>query len=919
MNNFLLDKEFLKKLDKNRNKQIFARIFSISFQEDIIEEEITGMVTGGSINIDGTSAVRRTCSLTLAADMKDTKYHEANWGLNHKFRLEIGVQNTIDARYPDICWFKQGTFLTTSFSCSLNTTQYSISISGKDKMCLLNGDIGGKIAAAADDLSIIETEKEKFIEVDIDEDDYLPGKYWIMEYKSIGVLTINSEIIQSRSYYIKTNTQYQLINENNKNFVNELYKQTYKLDYNLNYNKNQQYYERDIIIEKEKNPIVSIIKELVHTYGNEPYSNIIINDLDENGYELLEYRGEKPLFLLQKVNSLMLQDDINIYNEYINITTNENMVCYKVNKRNITDDDINNDGTINFLKSEIQNSTILKNIKYTPLNNQLLEAVEIGDFICFDNKPNNVNSDIVKENLYIVSKISYGETIGYSLTDLVYAGVLKTSIGETITSILDKIVKQLIDYEYFYDLDGHFIFQKKSYSAERGFEQNALKFDIDNEQFVIQEQLMYKMPFEYNFQDNITITAFNNSTNLANLKNDFVVWGKRKTENGVDIPIHMRVAFDTKPISYKRIVLTEEDEAEIELIKEKQPEFYKRFQQQKEYEYNHPNMPLEIKVDNYDWREILYQMARDYYLYNEWEKFYEKIEEYNPSYKKGITGYEQYYTDIYSFWRDLYNPYPEIKFSPINEWILEQNKNVNQDGVPLYQNINNKLTLDQINIDCDFYLEGLNKNILGKEIYNLLKKEEYKDKKNELENTLCSDKYKYWNKNIIQAPYLLNFWFDFYEIGDLQKYSVKAIGDRIQVTNNDKIKAIYYQEVPNLIFMTKNDYNKLSTHMRKNNIYKYFFISEKSKDMFSISSKTLTAKNAISDAINTNSYITENISITALPVYYLQPNCCIRVIDKETHIDGYYNLTKITIPLTYNGTMSLTAAKINYSSSQIQE
>jgi hypothetical protein len=31
-------------------------------------EEITGRITSGSINVDGASAVRRTCNLTLAAN-----------------------------------------------------------------------------------------------------------------------------------------------------------------------------------------------------------------------------------------------------------------------------------------------------------------------------------------------------------------------------------------------------------------------------------------------------------------------------------------------------------------------------------------------------------------------------------------------------------------------------------------------------------------------------------------------------------------------------------------------------------------------------------------------------------------------------------------------------------------------------------
>jgi hypothetical protein len=46
-----------------------------------------------------------------------------------------------------------------------------------------------------------------------------------------------------------------------------------------------------------KLPIVDIIKNAVHTYGGEPYYNIIINDLDTYGLELLEYRYDTPLFL----------------------------------------------------------------------------------------------------------------------------------------------------------------------------------------------------------------------------------------------------------------------------------------------------------------------------------------------------------------------------------------------------------------------------------------------------------------------------------------------------------------------------------------------------------------------------------------------------------------------------------------------
>jgi hypothetical protein len=99
----LYDKSFLKRLDENRTKIVYARIIALSLDESPIET-IEGRVTQGSINVDGDSAVRRTCSLTLVA--QDFDYNAFIWGLNTKFKLEIGLENTIDPTYPKIIWFK---------------------------------------------------------------------------------------------------------------------------------------------------------------------------------------------------------------------------------------------------------------------------------------------------------------------------------------------------------------------------------------------------------------------------------------------------------------------------------------------------------------------------------------------------------------------------------------------------------------------------------------------------------------------------------------------------------------------------------------------------------------------------------------------------------------------------------------------
>ena len=145
--NPLLDKDFLKSLDLEKNKEIYAKIISLDFYENPIES-IEGKVTGGNINIDGNSSVRRSCSLTLVSDQVNIGNYE--WSLNSKFKLFIGLKNNLNSNYEDIIWFKQGTFIITAFSSTYNVNSYTINITGQDKMCLINGTVGGQLPGSVD-------------------------------------------------------------------------------------------------------------------------------------------------------------------------------------------------------------------------------------------------------------------------------------------------------------------------------------------------------------------------------------------------------------------------------------------------------------------------------------------------------------------------------------------------------------------------------------------------------------------------------------------------------------------------------------------------------------------------------------------------------------------------------------------------
>jgi hypothetical protein len=55
----------LKDLFYSENKKLFIKILSLDFMENVREEISGQIVPGGSINVDGQSAIRRTCNVSF--------------------------------------------------------------------------------------------------------------------------------------------------------------------------------------------------------------------------------------------------------------------------------------------------------------------------------------------------------------------------------------------------------------------------------------------------------------------------------------------------------------------------------------------------------------------------------------------------------------------------------------------------------------------------------------------------------------------------------------------------------------------------------------------------------------------------------------------------------------------------------------
>lgn len=147
---YLKDSSFLKSFDSIRNKEQYVKITVLNFEEKPIQA-IEGRITGGTLNLDGNSAVRRTCNLSMVVTDYENDLTNINnlLSINKKIELEIGFLNTT-TYYTNfnIIWFPLGVFVITAPSISHATDGVNISLQLKDKMCLLNGECGGILPAS---------------------------------------------------------------------------------------------------------------------------------------------------------------------------------------------------------------------------------------------------------------------------------------------------------------------------------------------------------------------------------------------------------------------------------------------------------------------------------------------------------------------------------------------------------------------------------------------------------------------------------------------------------------------------------------------------------------------------------------------------------------------------------------------------
>ena len=751
--------------------------------------------------------MRRTATLSLFAEEKENNLANVDhlFSINKKCTIELGIVNKVpkynfkiqnqddsissytinyQEQYGNIVWFPLGMYVMFNPSIAHSMQGVTISMQLKDKMCLLNGDLGGQIHSAID-----------------------------FGYQD-QMVDINAVSI-------------------------------------------------------EKNPVLiyNIIKELVNHWGNEQLHKIIISQVPLQIKMAVKWLGENPVWIIKQ-------------GESIKLTTTEP-----------------EDGVI-----------------------------------------------IIK------GPIERGYDVGFIYEDFTYPGQLVCNAGDTVTSVLDKLIGVMGNYQYFYDVFGNFIFQEKQNYLNMTNTAYWLKQQPDkvgnlpSDAYKVQTRLTKSV---YDFTNNKFTINYNNTLNYNNIKNDFVVWGSYPTTNSnVRIPCRFHLAIDKKPQIYQwhnNIMFYKDDNQVVRGIALGSQ---KLFSDKEIYCYSYSELGFSTVKAATSFEQAI----------NNWNQFitsfYElPIDEQQLFMKQNkyclIKIKDKYYTSNYHYLKNITN---SQQFIQIN--ILKQNQQTKEitafTFLPWYYNGATAQIKKENNIITEIIPGSINTTYFPKTLveirpaystdwreqiyYQMLESEKLgTDENTEINNSyfqyyaelkeefpkifdLETQEYKI---DMAEHPDQINYYLDFIdENSELGQYSVNNIGRRAKIIgdNNEGINCVFEPEIPDIVYIDVTKYNTKqeveAIQKRLTDIgQQWTQIDPQFSSLFSVGGSLNSCYEKIKDLLYQYTNMNNPISISCLPIYYLEPNTRITVEDQPSGIYGDYIIQSISLPLDVSSTMSINAYK----------
>lgn len=468
-----------------------------------------------------------------------------------------------------------------------------------------------------------------------------------------------------------------------------------------------------------------------------------------------------------------------------------------------------------------------------------------------------------------------GDDVGYIRTDFVYDDELVAAPGETVTSVLDKIVAYLGNYEYFYDAYGIFHFREiKNYMNTT----QATMVGLAAKDYLT---TMNTPKSTFSFSDDTNLVSLNVNPQYENIKNDYIIQGEHKSEvSDIVYPVRYHLAIDYKPKvgnEYKDLLLyTQPDsrivEAQFPLHVETLPEV------------GNFNLIYVVGMDfshfyyweNDTYKEIEPDNVKHYYPRSEEEEGYVTKDWRTEIYLRGLlaknngTDASQYYTNLQHGINEIGQTYPWLD----NLYSIARHEK----------------------IDVDFYYEEV--SAFWPQIYDLENQKFWAEE----------DEWSAQHDTLTQGDWFLDFIDP--STPQLGQFCVANIGRRSVVVSKDEINCLFEPTVPNINFINIDDENAEELRNECVEIGQPF--TQVYGEIY-WAMATGGYKHACFDELKYQLYLHTNyqktVSITAIPAFYLEPNTRVRLDDNTLNIHGDFMITNVTIPLGAGNTMSCSASE----------
>ena len=868
---YLKDEEFLITVDTQRLQSQYIKLVLLDWDENPIQE-IQGMATGGSISVNGKSAVRRTCTLSMTVDSNNSVITNINnlISINKKVYLEIGIKNTTGqySNYP-ILWYPQGTYVLTSCSLSSSTDQgITLSAQLKDKMCLLNGECGGTITSSVvlDKYDILDPLTGKMVTTKVTIAQLI--KELVNHFGKIPLDKIFINDIDEKIKMVMKWTASQpvyLTKDNNSSYL-----------YTINYAEAQQYghqietfnygqdigfiltdfvYPNDLIanvgdtvctmLDKIKNLLTNyeyyfdidgnFIFQEIKNYLNTTQTTVVLDNMKNEDYIIDIAKGKSVYsFTDAKLITTYANNPAynNIKNDYVvwgvkeDANKNQYPIRYhlaidtKPQTGNIYEVFFYNDPTDGLRKAEVP-VKYLNRANFPLIGNEDLFYLDLSTGFIYKWDPELMTYVALDGSLYGIynPEVQGQEGIIYVDENTFDRYVWKVIPGsEHYNEVMEEIDDLTARYEGYDDTYGIKVYQERIANAEQYIITDKATIEALEEQYAEERKLEYQYTKMIELLDEDLVK---DPTNIA----------KIKLRNDTQQKLNELMSETLDAVDQQEANLNEIIESNYQMIADSQQEIEERTEL---YEAEKETISLTLgEYTNYIAQEMVRVRANDW-----------RSELYLSGATAEALGLETnyYYQELKAEWPKLYNLQAEAITDPLT-------------GYTIYTG--------------DFY--------------------------DEIKNN----------------PWNVDYWLDFIdsetEIGAL---NIDNIGRRSIAENKKDFNCVFESEVPDIVIIETGSSAAAQRQECEDRGQDYCQVSSSIYGALGLGGNYNSCFNEIKNMLWENTSYNSTINLSIVPIYHLEPNTRITVQSVDNDIHGDFMMNSFSIPLTINGTMNISATQV---------